>query len=120
MPCSPCVLLRSTRNAISAGKLLVCSQERRWPAARESDLHRLRAESGKLAVWSVLAPALQGFRSPGPMAYYWRTGATDTSRQLERMASAAKLYNQTESCIVLLIIFGIVSVVGVLLVLLVR
>ena len=28
--------------------LLVCSQERRWPAARESHVHRLRDASGKM------------------------------------------------------------------------
>ena len=50
------------------GTLLVCSQERRWPAARESDRHRVREASGKMAVWSVLAPALTRFHSPGPTA----------------------------------------------------
>jgi len=50
------------------GMLLVCSQERRWPAARESDRHRVRAASGKMAGWSVLTPALTRFHSPGPAA----------------------------------------------------
>jgi len=48
--------------------LLVCSQERRWPAASESSMHRVRDASGKMAVWSVLAPALTHFHSPGPTA----------------------------------------------------
>src|SRR5581483_2476542 len=51
------------------GLFLVCSQERRRPAARESDRHRVRDASGKMAVWSLLAPALTRFPSPGRAAY---------------------------------------------------
>ncbi len=57
--------------------LLVCSQERRWPAARESHRHRLRDASGKMAVWSVLAPALTRFHSPGPAACCWPPGLSE-------------------------------------------
>src|SRR5581483_6082372 len=55
--------------SLPSGMLLVCSQERRWPAARESDRHRVRDGSGKMAVWSLLVPALMRFHSPGPAAW---------------------------------------------------
>ena len=44
----------------------------RWLAASESHVHRVRDASGKMAGWSLLAPALTRFHSPGPAASYFQ------------------------------------------------
>jgi len=49
----------------SSGKPLICSQQRRWPAASESDIERVRDGSGKMAGSPVLAPALTRFDFSG-------------------------------------------------------
>ena len=65
---------------------LVCSQERRVPAARESGSERVRDASGVSTVRSVLTPALTRFHAPGPMACHWDAARNAAGPRLGKAA----------------------------------